>query len=73
MHLRINAFVIFKVKIAKNFIDLKLSTVVFIITNSKIIYNVFMIITKSFHTIFDNFNEIIIDIDFIIFDTSKMQ
>ena len=74
MHLRIDALVILEVKIAKSFIDSKLS-IVSTIANSKTICNSFMIITKSFHTTFSDaaFDEIIIDIDFIVFDTSKVQ
>ena len=69
MHLKINAFIIFKVEVAKNLIDLKLSTI------STIANNAFMIITKDFHITFNDtvLNEIIIDINFIVFDTSKMQ
>ena len=69
MHLKINAFIIFETEITKNLIDLKLNIVVFTIAN-----NTFMIIMKDFHTTFNDvaFDEIIIDIDFIVFDTLKM-
>ena len=75
MHLKVNAFVILEAEITKNLIDLKLSIVVFTIANSKIICNAFMIITKNFHIVFNDitFSEIIIDIDFIVFNTLKVQ